>query len=105
MPTTRDIPAPIPSPAVRSALPRADRVLIVEDDELTRTILARVLETYRRHCAPLMSISIGIVRTDTHPLDSPVAIAAAAGEMKAVAKLMTGSALAVDGRRSTDLSL
>jgi len=25
--------------------------------------------------------------------------------MKAVAKLMTGSALAVDGRRSTDLSL
>lgn len=52
-----------------------------------------------------MSISIGIVRTDTQPLDSPLAIAAAAGEMKAVAKLMTGSALAIDRRRSNDLSV
>ena len=56
----------------------------------------------QRHRAPLMSISIGIARTDMHPLDSPVAIAAAAGEMKAVAKLQFGSALAVDRRRDTD---
>ncbi len=51
------------------------------------------------HRAPLMSISIGIARTDTHPLDSPVAVAAIAGEMKAVAKLQIGSAMAVDRRR------
>ena len=38
------------------------------------------------------------------PIDSPVAIAAAAGEMKGVAKRMTGSALAIDRRRSDDLS-
>lgn len=54
------------------------------------------------HRAPLMSISIGIVRTDTHVLESAVAIAAAAGEMKVVAKLQTGSAMAVDRRRTTD---
>jgi diguanylate cyclase (GGDEF)-like protein len=55
------------------------------------------------HRAPLMSISIGIARTDTHPIDSPVALAAIAGEMKAVAKLQTGSALAVDQRRSVEM--
>lgn len=54
------------------------------------------------HRAPLMSISIGIARTDTHVLDSAVAIAAGAGEMKAVAKLQTGSAMAIDRRRGTD---
>jgi len=52
------------------------------------------------HRAPLMSISIGITRTDTHPLDSPVAVATVAGEMKAVAKLQSGSAFAVDRRRA-----
>ncbi|MGH2840590.1 MAG: GGDEF domain-containing response regulator [Solirubrobacteraceae bacterium] len=55
------------------------------------------------HRAPLMSISIGIARTDTHPLDSPVAVAASAGEMKAVAKLHTGSSVAVDQRRGMDV--
>jgi diguanylate cyclase (GGDEF)-like protein len=55
------------------------------------------------HQAPLMSISIGIARTDTHALESPVAIAAIAGEMKAVAKLQTGSALAVDQRRGMEI--
>jgi len=51
---------------------------------------------------PLMSISVGIVRTDTHPLDSAAAIAAVAGEMKAVAKLQAGSAMALDLRRGGD---
>ncbi|MDX6692024.1 MAG: hypothetical protein QOG15_3481 [Solirubrobacteraceae bacterium] len=55
------------------------------------------------HRAPLMSISIGIARTDTHPVISPVALAAIAGEMKAVAKLQTGSALAVDQRRGLEM--
>jgi GGDEF domain-containing protein len=54
------------------------------------------------HRAPLMSISIGIARTDTHDLESAVAIAAVASEMKAVAKRQTGSAMAVDRRRGTE---
>jgi len=49
--------------------------------------------------SPLMSISIGIARTDMLPLDSPGAISATAGEMKAAAKSQPGSALAVDRRR------
>ncbi len=55
------------------------------------------------HRAPLMSLSIGIARTDTHPLNSPIAVAATASEMKAVAKLHTGSALAVDQRQDVEI--
>jgi len=57
----------------------------------------------QRHRAPLMSISIGIARTDTHELESAVAVAAIAGEMKSVAKLQTGSAVALDRRRTLDI--
>jgi diguanylate cyclase (GGDEF)-like protein len=55
---------------------------------------------HQRQRAPLMTISIGIARTDTHPLHSAVAIAAVASEMKGVAKLDPGSAFAVDRRTS-----
>ena len=94
-------------PLAQDIIERFDRAVpaLYDQIERERGWVEATDRRYRRHCAPLMSISIGIVRTDTHPLDSPVAIAAAAGEMKAVAKLVTGSALAVDRRRSNDLSV
>ena len=53
----------------------------------------------RSRRTPLMSVSIGIARTDQRPLDSPARIASVASEMKAVAKREPGSAWAVDRRR------
>jgi hypothetical protein len=46
-----------------------------------------------------MSISIGIARTDSRRLDAAPEVTAVAGEMKAVAKRVAGSAWAVDRRR------
>jgi PleD family two-component response regulator len=48
---------------------------------------------------PLMTLSVGIARTDSRRLDAAPEVTAVAAEMKAVAKRVPGSAWAVDRRR------
>jgi diguanylate cyclase (GGDEF)-like protein len=52
----------------------------------------------RQLVTPLMSVSIGIARTDTRRLGSPAEVAAVASEMKAYAKRQSGSSYAIDRR-------
>jgi len=87
-------------PVARAIIDRFDRAApaLYSGADRERGWIATQDRDGSRRITPLMSISVGIARTDTRQLESPAEIAAVASEMKAYAKRQDGSSYAVDRR-------